>query len=52
MILRIGTLVLLKAGVQLVNSAYVWEREDVMGGWVGGMDDIYTVILYYFITLG
>ena len=52
MYLRIITLVLLKAGVQLVNSAYVWEREDVMGGLVGGVGDIYTVILYYFTTLG
>ena len=35
MILRIGTLVLLKTGVQLVNSAYVWDRGEVMCGWLG-----------------
>ena len=32
MILRSNTLVLLKIGVQLVNSAYVWDREDVLCG--------------------
>ena len=49
--LRFIIFVLLGAGAQLVNSANAWERENVMGGQVGGVGDIYTGILYYFITI-